>query len=479
MAKDISKQVEELDEVNRKKSLRYSIYDANAYSVMYGFGETYITPFAVALKATAQQIGFLSSIPTLLSSFFQLYAGKVTDRLKNRKKITLISVFLQAIVFLPLLLIPFMIDRHNILMLTILFSLYWIFGQFAGPAWSSWMGDLVDEKERGAYFGKRNRTAGFVSFISVFIAGALLSLFSRIDVFWGFAILFAIAMVARLVSMYYLNKMYEPAYKPEKGVDFSFKDYFKRLPKSNYGTFVIYYSLLTLATQIAAPFFVVFMLRDLHFSYLTYTILISVSSASTFLSMVYWGKNSDKFGNKKILMICGIIVSIVPALWLVSYSVYYLVFVQIISGFAWAGFNLAAFNFLFDNVKPENRTKCVAYQNVLFGLCVFLGTTIGGLLTKIVPTPAFLISNIEILFVVSTIARLAASIVYLPRIKEAMPVTDVDTGVLFWNLVAVRPIKGLTYLVIGGASKTIQLVEEGIKAIEKKSKPKKKRKKEK
>lgn len=475
MSKNISKQISGINEQNKKKSLKYSIYEANAWSVMYGFGESYITPFAVALKATAQQIGFLASVPMLLSSFFQLHAAKVTDKIKNRKKVTLFSIFLQAIMYLPMLLIPFIIGKGDILLLTILFSLYWIFGQFAGPAWSSWMGDLVKDNERGTYFGKRNRIAGFVSFISVFAAGALLSLFSKTNVFLGFAILFSIALTARFVSFYYLNKMYEPPYKPEKGSDFSFKDYFKKLPKSNYGTFVIYYCLLTLSTQIAAPFFTVFMLRDLHFSYLTYTILISVASASTFLSMAYWGKNSDEFGNKKILTICGIIVSIIPALWLVSHSVYYLVFVQILAGFSWAGFNLAAFNFLFDTVKPSKRIKCVAYQNVLLGVCIFIGTTIGGFLTKIFPSPAFLISSIEILFVVSTIARLASSIIYLPKIRETMTVTDVETKTLFWNLVAIRPVKGIKYQAIGGASKTIRLFEKGIKAIKKKGRKKEKK----
>ena len=74
---------------------------------MVGFGENYISPFAIALNATNQQIAFLASMPQLLSSLFQLLAAKITDLIKNRKKIILWGVIIQALVWLPLFYIPF------------------------------------------------------------------------------------------------------------------------------------------------------------------------------------------------------------------------------------------------------------------------------------------------------------------------------------------------------------------------------------
>jgi len=416
--KKFSTKLQNINENERKKSLNLSIVEASTWSVMYGFGETYITAFAVALKATSQQIGFLASFPRFLAALFQLHAAKVTDQSESRKKITIISVFLQALMFLPILLIPFLFDNNKIFVLTILFSLYWIFGQFAGPAWSSWMGDLVKEKERGSYFGKRNRIAGFVSFISVLIAGLTLQFFSNISIFLGFGILFGVAVVARLFSVYFLTKIYEPPYKNSNEDQFSFAQYVKKLPNTNYGKFVIYFSLLTFSAQIAAPFLTVFMLRDLSFSYATYTILISASSIATFMSMAYWGKHIDEFGNKKVLTITGLLIAIIPFLWLVSQSPYYLIIVQGFAGFGWAGFNLAAFNFLFDTVKPAKRTRCVAYQNVLLGTSIFIGASLGGSLTKILPDPQILVSNLQYLFIISGVLRLGSFVLMVPNLKK-------------------------------------------------------------
>ena len=54
------------------KSLRHSLKDAAAFATMTGFGETYLSAFAVFLKATTPQIGMLASLPPLLASLTQI-----------------------------------------------------------------------------------------------------------------------------------------------------------------------------------------------------------------------------------------------------------------------------------------------------------------------------------------------------------------------------------------------------------------------
>ncbi len=68
-----------------KKSLRFSVLDGSAFSVMQGFTENYITPFALALKATTYQISLLASIPSLAMSFMQLATPKLTEKAGSRK----------------------------------------------------------------------------------------------------------------------------------------------------------------------------------------------------------------------------------------------------------------------------------------------------------------------------------------------------------------------------------------------------------
>ncbi len=454
-------------EKRKEKSLKYSILDGSAWSVMAGFGETYIVPFALALKATNQQIAMLSSVPQLLGSVFQLFSAKVLTIVKTRKKIINYSVFLQALVWLPTFFLPFFFREYSLTFLIFFVCLYWIFGQFAGPAWNSLMGDLVHENNRGEYFGKRNKITGFVAFISVFVAGIILDKLSVVSVWLGFFILFMVAMFARFVSLYYLNKMYEPPYIIKKTDHFTFPDFLKRLGKTNYSNFVIYLILTTFAVQVSAPFFAVYMLKDLNLSYFHYTLIISAATVSTFISMVYWGRNIDKFGTKNVLTACGILTAIVPINWLFSSKVVYLVIIQVFAGFAWAGFNLAAFNFVFETVRPGKRARAVAYQNVLNGGAIFIGANIGGVLLSNSSLPAILGFQIKSIFLISGILRLLVTVLFLPRIKEPRIEFNKKQYALFWNLVAIQPAQGLVYQATVGMRKSIRGLKYGINIIDK------------
>src|SRR5690606_13056435 len=136
---------------------------------------------------------------------------------------------------------------------------------------------------------------------------------------------------------------------------------------SNFARFVYFVSLINFGVNIATPFFAVYMLRDLQFSYMEYTIVTATNTVTQFLTMQYWGQISDQFGNKKILNVCGYGVAFSPILWLFGDAMWYLLLIQVFAGLVWAGFNLAAANFMFDAVTPPKRARCAAYQAMVNG----------------------------------------------------------------------------------------------------------------
>ncbi len=430
-------------EDKKQSSLKNSVKDGSFYSIMWGFGEHYVAPFALALNATSPQIAFLTSIPQLLSSLFQLISAKVTDLFKNRKTLVMWSVLIQALIWFPLFLIPFF--TQNIPLLISFFTIYTIAGSFATPAWNSWMGDLVEENRRGRYFGYRNKIIGFFSFASIFAAGFILNSFTKINPFIGFGFIFSIALIARLTSFFYVKRMYEPRYIIEKKDTFSFISFTKRLRKTNYGRFVIFIFFYRFAVSISAPFFTVYMLRELGFSYWTFTLITGMATITSFLTMTYWGRYGDRFGNKKVLTVTSLIIPIIPILWIISSTARYLFFIQLFSGFVWAGFNLSSANFIFDAVPSAKRARCNAYFNLYHGISIFLGASLGGYFTKILPTTNFFFSNILIIFVISGFLRLCFAILFLPKLKEERKVDFIPDSRLLFNVVAVDPVKGLIY----------------------------------
>src|SRR3989344_8919781 len=99
-------------------------------------------------------------------------------------------------------------------LLILLSSVFVLLDLLLNPAWTSWMGDIVNEKERASFFGKRNEISGFAAVSSSIIAGWILGFFENLSLgLAGFALLFAIAFIARGTSIYYLRKKIEPRFE--------------------------------------------------------------------------------------------------------------------------------------------------------------------------------------------------------------------------------------------------------------------------
>lgn len=402
-----------------RKSLAHSIKDGVAFAATTGFGDNYINPFAVALGASNFQIGLLTSVSQLVPSITQLKAADVTERVGSRKKIVVRSVFLQASMLLPIATVFYLPRPFQIIALICFYALYMSFSSFAGPAWGSLMANLVPEGKRGAFFSKRGRLVSQITVLSSFLAGYILNLFKKESLI-GFTAIFLLAMVSRFISCYFLGKMHEPHLEVKREHYFSFTEFVRRLPAGNFGKFVIFHSAFSFAVYLASPFFPVFMLRDLGFSYITYTIVTTTVPIASIAAVRYWGRRADAVGNWQVIRICAFVVSVLPLMWLISRNVYFLLVIQTLAGMFWAGFNLCASNFIYDSVIPEKRTRCIAYFNTFNGLAICMGTFLGGFLaTHILPVFGY---QLLTLFAFSSLMRIIVSSVLLRRVREVRKV---------------------------------------------------------
>ncbi|HLG24511.1 MAG TPA: MFS transporter, partial [Candidatus Nanoarchaeia archaeon] len=177
-------------ENNPKKSLKCSLYDGAFFALMDGLTASFLTPFAVALNASVSLIAALTYVPQLVGAFAQLFATKLSDVIKSRKKIVLIGTFMQSLLWLPLLLIPYISPGQSYLLLVYV-SLSALFLQATQPIGTAWIGDLVPQNERGKFFGLRNKIVGICSFVATLLAGGLLIYLSPLHPFLGFTIIFS------------------------------------------------------------------------------------------------------------------------------------------------------------------------------------------------------------------------------------------------------------------------------------------------
>ncbi len=421
------------------RARRHSIKEGMFASAKQSFGDRFISPFAIAINASSSLVALLSAISGLLGPLSQTFGSRLIEKY-SRKKIVLKSVFFESLAWLPLIIISILFYKGILtntlpLLLLLSFSLYIILANIGYPAWFSWMGDLVNEKFRGRWFSKRNLIVGFVSIILAISASFFLDYTKKNNwIMFGFITLFSLALLSRLTCWKTFKKQYEPEIKLKDGYYFSFWDFVIKAPKNNFGKFSIFRAVLQFSTSISGPLLVVYLLRNLEFNYTTYMIIILAGTLFSLAVLELWGKFADKYGNYKVLCITSILIPTIPILWILSPSPIYLILVpSLISGVSWAGFNLTASNFIYDNVSPSKRGIASSYYNMLNGVGIFLGAGLGALLIKILTTSS--IEPIILIFIIGGIARMIVVFVFLPKIKEIRKTKKFTGSKTFKNII--------------------------------------------
>ena len=418
-----------------RKSLRYSILDGSAYAAMMGLTQNFITPLALELKASSFQIALLSSVPSFTTAMAQLSAPNLAERAGSRKGFIVPVLLAHALMFIPILLVPYLFNVSAVWWLIGFVTISTVLGSITFPPWGSMMADLVPEQLRGRYFGNRNMIMGFITQVFFYMAGGILTLFSG-AIFTGYTLLFVGATVFRLLSLYFLSRQYEPVQAVSKVKGPNLLTMIRNIGSSNLGKFTLFFALIDFCTLISGPFFSVFMLRDLQFSYMTFVLVCSASQLSTLLFMIFWGRRADKWGNLKVIQITSLLVPLVPILWIFNDNVIYLMAINVVSGFAWSGFGLAGVNFAYDASEPENRTKYLAIFAAIDGLACCLGALLGG---SIVPhLPDLFGYQLHTLFVISGVLRGLVVLLLLRKVKEVRNVADVSN----WQLIRGRTDNG-------------------------------------
>jgi MFS family permease len=424
--------------VDIRKSLQASFKDGVFASLMSGVTDFYVIPFALFLGATVQQVGWVSGIPSLLGSVSQLFAVWAVLWVGSRLRLLIRAVAAQATLLFVIATLAWTNFLYPVELLLTILVLFVICGALAGPAWGSLMTEYIPNRKRGQYFGWRTRVLGLVGVGSMILAGLFLYLTKEFSQSLGFFAVFALAALARFISGLYISRMSDVHQKSDPASDFTFLMFLRRFRESNFVKFVAFMATVTFSTHLAAPFFVVFLLRDLQWSYLTYMSFQVGGTLASLLAVQWWGKHADLVGNVRVLRLAGFLTTLIPLFWLVSRNVLFLTFVQMLGGFAWGGVTLCAGNFVYDAVTPQKRVRCIGYFNVINGTAVFLGASLGGFLaSRLPPLQGYSLLS---LFALSSACRLFFFLVMFRGFREVRTSREVSLQELFFSVVGIRPL---------------------------------------
>jgi MFS family permease len=318
------------------------------------------------------------------------------------------------------------------------------------PTWNSLIADHLEPHTRGSYFARRAKIIASLGFVSLCVAGGLLSFWQQRPVSWlGFVLIFFLAGGARLISLHTLESIEDVHQTPVSDRRQGFRSFLAHSTGS-FRRFLLFSGLMHMAVLVAGPFFVLYLLQDLRLSYLDYGSWMAAGVLGQLVTLQAWGRFSDRFGNKALLSVTSFTVPVLPMLYLVSTDLFFLLLVNFLGGVVWAGLSLGLQNYVFDAVGPEDRATAVAVNSAVNAAGWSVGALLGSWLVETLPaglelagSSLPLASNLPLVFTVSGLLRLAVSAGLLGSFQEVRSVEQASLPRLLGELPLVKPLTGL------------------------------------
>lgn len=273
--------------------------------------------------------------------------------------------------------------------------------------WTSWMADLVPEKERGRYFGLRNGVLGLVGTLGNLAAGSLID---AMDKPWGFLLVLGIAVAAGVSATLILRRQFEPS-MPLKPPNLSLREFAQPLSDRKFRGFLGFVALFLGAVSVGGPFVFPLFLEYAQMSFTQVGLWTMIAAACGLVLSPLWGRLADAIGHWQVLLFSSSIAALVlPPLWLAGGPGHLqtIWIAAVGDALAWGGIGTALTNVALQSSNPEKRNLYLAWYWVAFALGGILGSLLGGALGSLHQHLKLFPSAYHLPIVVSMLLRVGA-----------------------------------------------------------------------
>jgi hypothetical protein len=305
---------------HRRRTLRRNLAAMNAdgflFSVMVGLGETYLPAFVLARGMGALTAAMIATVPMLLGSLLQLMAPLVLQRVQSYRRFVVGTASLQAcsMVMLTILALLPDIPAWSVFVPA---TLYWAAGLATGPAWNTWVEQIVPRKIRSGFFARRSRLSHVGVLLGLVSGGLLLRWSDTADL--PVTIFVSAALVALQTEAPDRSALRRPQPEAVRAGD-RFQAMLLTLRHPGpIGRLVFFLMAVQTAVHISGPYFNPFMLRTMEMSWVHYMGLLSLGFVGKMLSLPWAGRLANTAGADRVLWVGSL--GIVPRCgWSVSRS---------------------------------------------------------------------------------------------------------------------------------------------------------------
>ncbi|MDH3450835.1 MAG: MFS transporter [Gammaproteobacteria bacterium] len=350
----------------------------------------FVTAFALELGASNIVIGLLAAIPHL-TQVLQIAGVYIDDRWRNRRVISLVFTSLSRPMYLLMAACAFIDPSSAALTLfAIAYTLRYALTAFMSCSWNAWVRDLVPEARRGWLTGRR---LSMMSLLAVLLG---LGAAGFVDAWRAFAlgpvpvaysVLFVAAFLGGAFSTWCMTHMTEPAVTAPSADVALLHRLGHPWRDTNYRRLLLFIATWNFAVNLAAPFFMVHMLKRLALELWLVMALTLTSQLVNVLVLRRWGDIADRMSNKSVLQVCAPLFIVCIFAWTFTtfperhvLTVPMLVVIHVFMGVAIAGVTLASGNIAMKLAPRGEATAYLANNSLVVSLASGVAPVVGGLL---------------------------------------------------------------------------------------------------
>jgi MFS family permease len=275
------------------------------------------------------------------------------------------------------------------------FFVRYVAGAFLSCAWNSWMRDLVPDTEMGRLFSQRQRKMIGVGIVCSLLAAGFVDLwntYSGFRVEFAYAVVYSLAFLGGAYSVACSRHIYEPPMAPVTHAQI-LRQIKAPLTHANYRKLIMFLGSWNVAVNLAAPFFTVYMLKRLEYELTLVIGLATLSQLAAFLTVRNWGAIADRFTNKAVLATCCPLFIMSIFAWTFTtlpdphaFTLPLLAVIQIATGIATAGVNLATGNIALKLAPVGNATSYLATSSMVTAATAGCAALFGGVTVDLFAT---------------------------------------------------------------------------------------------
>lgn len=368
-----------------RHNLKHSAIDGTSYSVMVGLAENQFPAFILAIGATQVASGLIATVPICLCAFLQLLTPWGVRKLGSYRAWVVANAYLQAAALIPLVVCAWL-GRVPTWLVFAAATLYWFGSVSGGPAWTTWKCLIFPERLRAKYFARRSRWCNAGVLLGLLLGGLFIERIqsanpdNSLAVLRAFAVVFAIAAVARVVSGTEMLRISEPRPLDMNERDVSWPEFASKALHSFDGRFILFAGATAIAAQIAQPFFNPYVLKQvgLESARHLHAALLAAAFAGRMAVLPIAGRIAHRHGPLRLAWLSAIALVPLAPLWTLSDNIGVLFAVQLLVGGMWGAFELASLLMFFDALHPRERTSILTKWNLVNYACMTAGSLIGG-----------------------------------------------------------------------------------------------------